>query len=183
MFNVAIMLTWMRIILIPLLIVVFYLPIQFSGLFASMVFIVAAVTDVLDGYLARRTQQVTRFGAFLDPVADKLIIATALALIIEHAGTWVVTMPALVIISREIAVSALREWMAEIGGSQVVAVTFLGKLKTTIQMIAIAILLLQDSMFGLPTFTIGLILLYLAMLLTIWSMLTYLLMAYRHIVD
>ncbi len=181
MINLPTTLTLTRIVIIPLLIAAFYLPVWWNGLLAAVIFVLAAVTDVFDGYLARRTQQTTRFGAFLDPVADKLIVAAALALIIERAGTWVVTVPALVIIAREITVSALREWMAEVGGSRALAVTFLAKLKTFVQMAAIIALLLHQPMLGLPVFTVGLVLLYVSAVLTVWSMLSYLIAARRHV--
>ncbi len=180
MINLPTVLTLTRIVLIPLLIVAFYLPLWWSGPAAAAVFTLAALTDALDGYLARRTRKTTRFGAFLDPVADKLIVAAALVLVIERAETWVVTVPALVIIAREIAVSALREWMAEVGDSRAVAVTFLGKLKTVMQMAAIIALLLNQPVFGLPAFEIGVLLLYTSAILTVWSMLVYLLAARRH---
>ncbi len=180
MVNLPTVLTLMRIVVIPLLVAGFYLPVWWNGLLAAAIFVFAAGTDAVDGYLARRTRQTTRFGAFLDPVADKLIVAAALALVIERAETWVVTVPALVIIAREITVSALREWMAEVGGARAVAVTFLGKLKTTVQMAAITALLLRQPLFGLPVFAVGLGLLYLSAVLTVWSMFTYLLAARRH---
>ena len=175
MINLPTLLTLARIVAIPLLVVVFYLPAWWSGPAAAVIFALAALTDVFDGYLARRTRQTTRFGAFLDPVADKLIVVAALALIIEQNGSWFVTVPALVIIAREITVSALREWMAEVGGSRKVAVGFLGKLKTGVQMTAIAALLLNQ-----PMFVAGLALLYVSVVLTVWSMLIYLVAARRY---
>ena len=181
--NFPTLLTLMRIAFIPLIVVVFYLPVWWSNLAAAAIFGFAALTDAIDGYLARRTKQTTRFGAFLDPVADKLIVAAALVLIIEHAETWFVSVPALVIIAREITVSALREWMAEVGGARAVAVTFLGKLKTIVQMLALTALLVHQPLLGLPVFYIGLGLLYLAVVLTVWSMLAYLLAAYRHFIS
>ena len=180
MINLPTLLTLMRIVFIPLMVVAFYLPVWWSHLTAAAIFMLAALTDVLDGYLARRTQQITRFGAFLDPVADKLIVAAALVLIIEQASVWFVSIPALVIIAREITVGALREWMAEVGGGSAVAVTFLGKLKTILQMLAITVLLLDQTLLGVPTFSIGLVLLYLSVVMTVWSMLSYLLAASRH---
>ena len=180
MINLPTALTLIRIAIIPLMIAAFYLPVWWSGLLAAALFVLAAVTDWFDGYLARRTHQTTRFGAFLDPVADKLLVAAALALIIERAETWLVTVPALIIIAREITVSALREWMAEVGGSKALAVTALSKLKTAVQMTAIAGLLLRQPLLGLPVFAVGLGLLYLSAILTVWSMFSYLLAARRH---
>lgn len=174
------MLTLARIVLIPVLIVVFYLPTRWGGAIAAALFVLAAITDILDGYLARHMLQSTRFGAFLDPVADKLIITASLVLIIEHATSWAITVPALIIIAREITVSALREWMGEVGDAGVVAVSFWGKLKTVAQMVAIPVLLLERSVPDLLLFEVGLVLLYLAVVMTIWSMFTYLLAAYRH---
>lgn len=180
MINLPTVLTLARIVVIPLLIVAFYLPVWWGEALAAAIFVFAAITDALDGYLARRTRQTTRFGAFLDPVADKLIVAAALALIIERSESWVVTVPALAIIAREITVSALREWMAEVGGGKAVAVAFWGKLKTVVQMLAITALLLHQPVLGVPVFSIGLGLLYLSVVLTVWSMFTYLLAARRH---
>ena len=180
MINLPTILTLMRIVVIPLLVVAFYLPVWWSGLATAAIFALAAVTDVLDGYLARRTRQTTRFGAFLDPVADKLIVTAALVLIIERESSWGTTIPALVIIAREVTVSALREWMADVGSKEAVTVTFLGKLKTTLQMVAITALLLHQPVFGLPVFTIGLALLYASVVLTVWSMFNYLMASRRH---
>lgn len=180
MINFPTMLTLARIVMIPLLVVVFYLPTQWGGALAAGLFLLAALTDALDGYLARHMLQTTRFGAFLDPVADKLMITTALALVIEHAASWSVTVSALIIIAREITVSALREWMSEVGNASIVAVGFWGKLKTVAQVVAIAVLLLERSVPALPVLEVGLVLLYLAVILTVWSMSVYLLAAYRH---
>ena len=174
--NLPTALTLVRVVLVPLLLVFFYLPTDWSNMLAAAVFALAAMTDMLDGYLARQLSQVTRLGAFLDPVADKLIVVTALVLIVEDAASWTVTLPALVIVAREITVSALRGWMAEIGQPDIVAVNFWGKLKTFLQMFAIIALLLQQPFFGA-----GLVLLYLAAALTVWSMLAYLMAARRHL--
>lgn len=135
---------------------------------AAAFFALAAVTDWLDGYLARRWNQSTPFGAFLDPVADKLMVAVALALLIERFDTWVLTLPALVIIGREIVISALREWMAEMGKRGAVAVSWIGKLKTTLQMVAILVLLAFPP--GHMIADVGIITLYGAAALTLWSM-------------
>ena len=161
------LLTWMRIALIPLIVVAFYYPSQYAGPIAAGIFALAGLTDWLDGYLARKLDQTSRFGAFLDPVADKLMVATALVLLVDQLGGLLLTLAAAVIIGREIAISALREWMAELGQSGIVAVSWIGKVKTTAQMIAIFLLL-----WGLPV--VGLPLLYAAAGLTLWSMFLYL---------
>ena len=141
MTNIPNLLTLLRVLLIPVFILLFYLPFEWSYLAASAVFAVASLTDWLDGYLARRWEQSTPFGAFLDPVADKLMVAVALVMLVEeHASFWL-TLPAVIIIGREIVVSALREWMAELGARAQVAVSNLGKWKTTAQMVALVILI------------------------------------------
>jgi cardiolipin synthase len=169
-------LTWGRILLIPLLIVVFYIPdgmLASSGknLTAALIFTLAAITDWLDGYLARRFNQTTRFGAFLDPVADKLMVTTALVILVwlDRVGIFV----AAIIIGRELAISALREWMAIIGESRGVAVSYIGKLKTGAQMIAIILLFLFEPIYFIPTYILGTILVYIAVVLTVWSMFYY----------
>lgn len=174
------LLTWLRIALIPLVVITYYyLPSPWAGPVSALIFGFAGITDWLDGYLARRLGQVSHFGAFLDPVADKLMVATALVLLVdEHGGTWL-SIAAVIIIGREITISALREWMAQIGQSAKVAVSFIGKLKTTAQIIAILFLLYGHPLFGLPIYEIGLILLYIAAALTLWSMLQYLRIALR----
>jgi CDP-diacylglycerol--glycerol-3-phosphate 3-phosphatidyltransferase/cardiolipin synthase len=167
-------LTLLRIALIPVLIVVFYLPVHGANILSTAVFALAAITDWLDGYLARRWNQTSAFGAFLDPVADKLVVAVALVLLVEqHPTPWMV-LPATVIIGREITVSALREWMSELGQRAKVAVSNVGKIKTTAQMIALLMLLYHKPLFGLPVYEIGYVLLYIAALLTLWSMFVYL---------
>ena len=138
--------TFFRIILIPIFVIIFCLPFSLSGLVASIIFTIAALTDLLDGYLARRLNQFTDFGAFLDPVADKLMVAAALVLLFQYYPKIWFTLPALIIISREILISALREWMAEMGKRTSVAVSRVGKFKTTLQMIAIIIILAQTSL-------------------------------------
>jgi len=166
-------LTLLRIVLIPVLVVVFYLPGRWIPLLCTALFGLAAVTDWLDGYLARRLKQQSVFGAFLDPVADKLMVAVALVLLVEANHDLYFTIPVAVIIGREIAVSALREWMSEIGERTTVAVSIIGKVKTTAQMIAI-LLLLYDAPVGVfPTHQVGLVLFYVAAALTLWSMLIY----------
>ncbi|MEO0314778.1 MAG: CDP-diacylglycerol--glycerol-3-phosphate 3-phosphatidyltransferase [Pseudomonadota bacterium] len=177
-FNIPILLTWLRVALIPLVVGVFYLPVDWltdyeRGLAATVIFVVAALTDWFDGYLARRWNQTSSFGAFLDPVADKLMVAGALLLLVELGRTTAVI--AFVIIGREIAISALREWMAQIGASKSVAVSSLGKVKTIAQMIAIPMLLYKAPLFGvIDTLYLGTILLYIAAVLTLWSMVYYL---------
>ncbi len=180
--NLPNLLTWLRILFIPLVIVVFYLPAHWvssteaNGL-ATLFFIVAAATDWFDGYLARRLNQTSAFGAFLDPVADKLMVAAALIVLVdlERVSPGI----ALIIIGREIAISALREWMAKAGKSGSVAVSFIGKLKTAFQMIAIALLLYWEPLYGLPVAMLGTLLISLAVLLTLVSMFYYLQMALR----
>ncbi|WP_018950416.1 CDP-diacylglycerol--glycerol-3-phosphate 3-phosphatidyltransferase [Thioalkalivibrio sp. ALMg11] len=173
-------LTWSRIVMIPLLVLAFYsLSMPQGGIVAAIIFALAGVTDWLDGYLARRWEATSRFGAFLDPVADKLIVAAALVLVVDHNPELGIALAAIVIIGREIAISALREWMAEVGGSAKVAVSWVGKVKTTAQMVAIFLLLWAEPIVGLPTFVIGEWLLYLAAALTLVSMIQYMLAAAR----
>ena len=166
-------LTLIRIILIPVLVIVFYVPGQWAYQLSAAIFGIAALTDLLDGYLARRLNQLSAFGAFLDPVADKLMVAVALVLLVQDNPSPLFVIPAAIIIGREIAISALREWMSEIGARTKVAVSIIGKLKTTIQMIAILLLLFKMPLAGFPTHDVGLILLYIAAALTLWSMFVY----------
>lgn len=174
MFNLPNSLTLLRVTLIPLLVIVFYLPWQWSYLASAAIFGLAAITDWLDGYLARKLGQETAFGAFMDPVADKLIVAVALIILLERHSTLIFAIPTLVIIGREIVISALREWMAELGERASIAVSYIGKVKTTLQMTAIIVLLLFNPEI-FPVFNIlGQILLYAAAALTLWSMLLYL---------
>lgn len=172
-------LTLLRIALIPVLVLFFYLPYYWAPLAAAAVFILAAITDWLDGYLARRMGLMSQLGAFLDPVADKLMVATALVLMVQSPPVIVFpmiffTLSAAIIIGREIAISALREWMSEMGESGTVKVGVLGKFKTIFQMTAISCLLYQYDLFGLPVALVGEVLLYLAAALTLWSMWEYL---------
>jgi len=181
LWNAPNVLTVLRILLIPVFILAYYLQYPWAPALTVVLFVAAAITDWLDGYLARRLNQFSRFGAFLDPVADKLIVAAALVLltsddrilsqVLDHRLFTVVVV---IILGREITVSALREWMAELGERARVAVSFLGKLKTTGQMIAIPFLLYRDPVFGLPVMRFGELLLYAAAGLTLWSMLIYL---------
>jgi len=177
-FNIPILLTWLRAALIPLVVGVYYLPTHWlpvsdRNLAATLVFIVAAITDWFDGYLARRWNQTSAFGAFLDPVADKLMVAGALLVLVQLDRVNAIL--AFIIIGREITISALREWMAEIGARKSVAVNSLGKIKTAAQMVAIPMLLFQDPLFGLIDMHLaGKILLWIAGVLTVWSMFYYL---------
>lgn len=173
-FTLPNLLTLFRIVLIPVLGSAFLLPMPWANWCAVLVFAVASITDWFDGYLARRLGQTSAFGAFLDPVADKLIVAVALVALLTYNNTIIFAVPAAVIIGREIAVSALREWMAELGQRASVAVSMVGKIKTTAQMVAILILLLGQDLFGLPLQTIGLLLLYVAAVLTLYSAILYL---------
>lgn len=176
--NIPILLTWLRVALIPLVVGVFYLPATWltpfqMGASSTAIFIVAAITDWFDGFLARRWNETSAFGAFLDPVADKLMVAGALIELVHQGHVY--TVIAFIIIGREIAISALREWMAQLGASKSVAVHSLGKIKTTAQMIAIPMLLFPDIAIGwLNTRYIGDILLDIAAVLTVWSMFYYL---------
>jgi CDP-diacylglycerol--glycerol-3-phosphate 3-phosphatidyltransferase len=176
--NIPLILTYVRIMLIPAIVVVFYLPVSFAHIAAAIIFILAAITDWLDGYLARSLNQTTKLGAFLDPVADKLIVATALVIIVGEFSAVYLVIPAAIIIGREIIVSALREWMAEIGKRTSVAVSRVGKIKTVLQMISIVVLLLyRPHHTALFRFS-GVALLYIAVILTLWSMVMYLKVAW-----
>lgn len=177
--NIPNILTLARIAFIPLLVMFFYLPYAWSMPLAAGLFALASITDWLDGYLARRWNQATPFGAFLDPVADKLMVAVALALLIERYDSMWLTLPALVIIGREIVISALREWMAEMGKRGSVAVSWLGKVKTTLQMLALLLLLAFFP--GTPFALVGVITLHVAAILTLWSMALYLRAAWPHL--
>jgi len=185
-FNIPNSLTWARIALIPFFVGIYYLPpdvLPFSWSYwaASAVFALAAITDWFDGYLARSLGQTSAFGAFLDPVADKLMVAVALVLLVEeHSSLWL-SLPAMIIIGREITISALREWMAKIGASKSVAVSMLGKIKTSAQMVAIPLLLYAAPLAGYDTLLVGEWLIWLAALLTLWSMGYYLRMAWPEI--
>ncbi len=177
--NLPVILTLLRIGLIPLFVVVFYLPFSWARPVSALVFLVAGVTDWLDGYLARRWGQISAFGAFLDPVADKLMVAAALMMLVgDNASLWL-AVPAIVIVGREIAVSALREFMAEMGQRGIVAVSYTAKVKTTCQIVALLLLLHRQPLLGMPTYALGLVLIYAAAALTLWSMLVYLRAAWR----
>lgn len=182
--NIPNLLTWARILLIPLFVCVFYLPVDWidaarQNQLATFFFIVAAVTDWFDGWLARKLGQMTPFGAFLDPVADKLMVAAALVVLLKLGRVDAIV--AFIIIGREITISALREWMAQIGASKSVAVSFLGKLKTAAQMVAIPLLLHHDAIGPFDAQTAGTWLAYVAAVLTLWSMGYYMKMAWPEI--
>lgn len=172
--NLPTLLTWLRIAMIPVFVVVFFLSFRGANLLCTALFGLAALTDWLDGYLARRLGQTSAFGAFLDPVADKLMVAVALVLLVQAVPTPLMAVAASIIIGREIAISALREWMAQIGKQSQVSVSMIGKIKTTAQMIAVLLLLYRDPLWIFPTLEVGLVLLVVAALLTLWSMVHYL---------
>lgn len=169
--NIPTYLTLFRVALIPLFIVAFYLPWQYAAEITTLIFFIASITDWFDGYLARKWNQTTRLGAFLDPVADKVLVAIALVSVVEFYHVWWITLPAGIMIAREIIISALREWMAEIGERANVAVSIWGKVKTTAQMLALGGLLWRQDLWMEYT---AFVLLYIAALLTIWSMMQYL---------
>jgi len=166
-------LTLLRIALLPVIVVVFYVDAPWARPLSCLIFSVAGVTDWLDGHLARKWNVESRFGAFLDPVADKLMVATVLILIVEFDASPWLTVPAIVIIGREITISALREWMAGMGARSKVAVGWIGKVKTTAQIIALGMLLYLHDFLGLPIYQMGMVALYVATVLTIWSMVDY----------
>lgn len=175
-------LTFARIIMIPVLILVFYLPVSWSGKAAAILFALASITDWLDGFVARKFEQTSSFGAFLDPVADKLLVASSLLLLVGAGDRGYITLPAIVIVGREIVISALREWMAELGDRTSVAVNYIGKVKTCVQMIALILLLAFKPAMSLSMSSLlgilGMVLLYVAAILTIWSMAVYLMVAW-----
>ncbi len=177
--NLPNILTLSRIVLIPVFVITYYLPFEWSHKASAVIFAVAAFTDWLDGYLARKWNQTTPFGAFLDPVADKLMVAISLVVIIENYQNVWLTVPGIIIIGREIVVSALREWMAERGKRDNVSVSFVGKVKTAAQMWAIFLLLLGATAGWV--FWSGIVLLYLAAGLTLWSMHLYLTASWEHL--
>ena len=175
--------TFFRILLIPFLVLIFYLPFHGNNIVCAIIFAIAAITDWLDGFLARTLAQTSSLGAFLDPVADKLIVAVALVLLVGEKNLPLLAIPAAVIVGREIVISALREWMAEVGKRANVAVSYIGKVKTTLQMIAVIVLLAykpgSSGLTGLWLGVVGYILLYVAAVLTLWSMFIYLKAAWR----
>ena len=172
------LLTLLRIALIPVFVLVFLLPYAWAPPVTCAIFALAGITDWLDGYLARRFNESSAFGQFLDPVADKLMVTTALVLLLSYDPRLWLTISVIIIIGREITISALREWMAELGVSRHVAVSFVGKLKTTVQMLAIGFMLFQYPLGPVPVYAIGVVLLFVAAGLTLWSMVLYLLAAW-----
>jgi CDP-diacylglycerol---glycerol-3-phosphate 3-phosphatidyltransferase len=172
--TIPTMLTLFRIALIPVLVVVFYLPYSWTSFAAAFIFALGAVTDWLDGWIARRYGMYSAFGAFLDPVADKLAVAVALILIVQQHATIFMALITAIIIGREITISALREWMAEIGQKARVRVVAVAKVKTIVQMVALVMLLYRQPLFGLPILAIGEVLLAIAAGLTLWSGIAYL---------
>lgn len=174
LYNLPNLLTVARIVLIPVFVVIYYLPAPWSATAATAVFVAAAVTDWLDGYLARRLQLTTALGAFLDPVADKLMVATALLVVLQTDPQLWLALAVMVIIGREITISALREWMAELGSRAEVSVSEIGKFKTAAQMVAITLLIYREEILGIPVYLVGQVLLSIAVVLTLWSMVLYL---------
>jgi CDP-diacylglycerol--glycerol-3-phosphate 3-phosphatidyltransferase len=166
--------TLFRVALIPLFVVVFYLPFSWANVAATSIFFVASVSDWVDGYLARIMKQESSFGAFLDPVADKLMVVVIIILLVEAHPSIYMALPAVIIVAREISISALREWMAQLGSSTTLRVSFIGKAKTVAQMLALGFMIFSEPLMGLPIFDIGLLLFYWAAFLTIVSMIIYL---------
>lgn len=181
--NLPNILTFIRISMIPIFVIIFYMPFKWSYLLSALIFTIAAITDWLDGYLARKLKQVSPLGEFLDPVADKLIVAVALVLLVQNHASILLAIPAAIIVCREIVISALREWMAELGKRQRVAVSHLGKLKTIGQMLAIILLLSQDPRSVSLITILGYVLIYAAAILTLWSMVIYLRLAWDDLKD
>ena len=185
-FNIPILLTWLRIVLIPLMIAIYYVPDSWIGwagrdMAAMLVFVIAGLTDWLDGYLARRWNETSAFGAFLDPVADKLVVAAALIMLVQLGRLDAIL--AAIIIGREITISALREWMAQIGAQKSVAVSMIGKIKTVAQMTSIPMLLYHAPINGIDIQRLGTWLIYVAAVLTLWSMGYYMQMAWPHLAE
>src|ERR1700690_3056674 len=176
--NLPNALTWLRILMIPAILVLYYLPFWWADPAACAAFALAGITDTLDGYYAGKGGQASRLGAFLDPVADKLIVAAALVLIVSKDPRWFVVMMAIIIIGREIAISALREWMAEIGARGRIKVAIWGKYKTIMQIVGLSLLLYRRDLFGMPIYEFGLALTGVAAVLTLWSMILYLRLAW-----
>jgi CDP-diacylglycerol--glycerol-3-phosphate 3-phosphatidyltransferase/cardiolipin synthase len=173
-YTIPNLLTALRIALIPVIVGLFYLPYNWSDIACGLLFALVGITDAFDGYFARKLGQVSRLGAFLDPVADKLIVATALVLIVSKDPAWYVTLTAAIIIGREIAISALREWMAELGARHMIKVSGIAKFKTIVQITGLSMMLFHQDLFTLPTYRIGLVLTVLAAVLTLWTMVAYL---------
>lgn len=178
--NIPTWLTLSRVVMVPFFVLVFYLPFVWAPMLCAIIFVFAAVTDWFDGFLARRWKQTTRLGAFLDPVADKVMVAVALVLVVEHYHTWWITLPAATMIAREIIISSLREWMAEIGKRSSVAVSWIGKVKTAAQMLSLVGLLWRPDR---SVEYVAFVLLYVATVLTFWSMFQYLKAARKDLVE
>jgi len=176
--NIPTLLTLIRLLSIPVFSIIYYLPFDWAHAVAAVIFVLAALTDWLDGYLARTLKQQTRLGAFLDPVADKLLVAFALVLVVGQNYVPLLALPAAVIVGREIVISALREWMAELGKRASIAVSFLGKVKTAIQMIALVLLIWFAPHGNVYILWLGASLLYIAAALTLWSMIIYIKIAW-----
>lgn len=174
LWNLPNTLTWLRIAAIPLIVLLFFMPYHWSDPAAGLLFVAAGITDSLDGYFARRLGQTSRLGAFLDPVADKLIVAVALVLLVSKDTRLLIVLTAVVIIGREITISALREWMAEIGERRKVAVSQLGKIKTILQIVGLSMMLYRAPLLGLPLYNVGVVLTELAAAATLVSMVAYL---------
>ena len=172
--NLPNILTLLRIAAIPIVVVCFYSPLDYARPIAAILFGIAAVTDMIDGWAARKFGQTSRFGEFLDPVADKLMVAIVLVMLVQAQSSWFEDVIAMIIIGREITISALREWMATIGERANVKVSVAGKIKTTLQMFGIAFMVWKVPIYGIPIYTIGFVLLVLAVIMTIWSMIIYL---------
>ena len=186
--NIPNLLTWIRIAAIPVVVWCFFSDIRYEGdnfarPLAGLLFGLAAITDLFDGYLARRLNQTSKFGEFLDPVADKLMVATCLVLLVQSDPRISIAVMAAVIIGREITVSALREWMAGLGARSIVKVGWAGKAKTTFQMFGIAFMVYEHKMFGIDIYPIGYYLLLIAAVMTLWSMMIYLRAAWPSMVD
>jgi CDP-diacylglycerol---glycerol-3-phosphate 3-phosphatidyltransferase len=182
-FNLPNTLTWLRILMIPGVVVLYYLPFWWAHPAAGVGFALAGITDTLDGYFARKLGLTSRLGAFLDPVADKLIVAAALVLIVSADSRWFVVIMAIVIIGREIAVSALREWMAEIGARGRIKVSQLAKYKTIMQITGLSMMLFHHKLLGIAIYKLGVVLTAIAAVLTLWSMILYLRLAWPELRD
>ena len=179
--NLANILTLLRIAAIPVVVICFYSSMPYARPIAAVIFGLAAITDLVDGWVARKYGQTSRFGEFLDPVADKLMVSIVLVMLVQAQSGWFEDIIAMIIIGREITISALREWMAIIGERANVKVTMAGKVKTALQMFGIAFMVYQNDIFGIPIYTLGFALLVLAAVMTIWSMIIYLRAAWPYI--
>jgi CDP-diacylglycerol--glycerol-3-phosphate 3-phosphatidyltransferase len=181
--NLANILTLFRIAAIPIIVISFYSQMPNARPIAAILFGIAAITDLIDGWVARRYGQTSRFGEFLDPVADKLMVSIVLVMLVQAEARWFEDVIAMIIIGREITISALREWMATIGERANVRVSMAGKIKTTLQMFGIAFMVYKNDLFGIPIYKLGFVLLVLAAIMTLWSMVIYLRAAWPFIVN